>query len=81
MWNSEIYSVDLLRDVMEVFKFYNSSYNVHEQQDALEFFMWIVDRIHVESCSGNSGKKKSLKNKAESKVYLTTKSLEKVSYA
>lgn len=63
VWDTDIYSMNLQQEVMNVVQFYNSSLNVYEQQDALEFFMWLVDQIHQEIATGSPPKRKSVKAK------------------
>jgi len=63
IWDTEIYSMNLQQEVMDVVQFYNRSLNVYEQQDALEFFMWLVDQIHQEIATGSAPKRKSVKAK------------------
>ena len=65
------YSMSLLEDVMEIIKYYNRSYNVHEQQDAQELLMWMVNQIHTECCSSSAPKRRSVKSK-DIKVRITS---------
>lgn len=61
IWNGDLYSLDLLQDVMNCVGAYNNQYNIFEQQDALEFFMWLIDKIHEESVKLPKKKYKELK--------------------
>ena len=63
LWNSNLYSLNLLQEVMDVIAASNKQYNVFEQQDALEFFMWIIDKIHEESTTATSKKKVTSESK------------------
>lgn len=53
----------LLEEVLEVVRFYSRSYNINEQQDAQEIFMWLINQIHNESCRNTAPKRRSIKSK------------------
>lgn len=63
IWNGDFYSLDLLQDVMNVISAHNNQCNMFEQQDALEFFMWLIDKIHEELVKLPKKKCKELKVK------------------
>ena len=65
----ENYTQQLLEEVLEVVRFHNRSYNINEQQDAQEIFMWLINQIHSESCSNAAPKRRSIKSK-DIKVFI-----------
>ena len=63
LWQADLYSIDICREFHEVLGYYGQQYGGVEQQDAQEFFMWLIDKVHEESIKAPRKKPKDLKVK------------------
>ena len=49
LWLIDCYNIELCKKFHDVIGSYDKQYAGYEQQDAQEFFMWLIDRIHEDS--------------------------------
>ena len=61
LWQVELYSIELVQEFHDVIGYYGNQYQGAEQQDAQEFFMWLIDKVHEESTRQPKMKAKDLK--------------------
>lgn len=62
LWQNELYSIDLVQQFHYMIGYYGKQYQGGEQQDALEFLMWLIDKVHEESTIAPKAKQKDLKH-------------------
>ena len=60
LWHSDLYSIDVARELHEVIGYYERQYSGAEEQDAQEFLMWLINKIHEESVKAPRKKQKDL---------------------
>lgn len=60
LWHSDLYSIDVARELHEVIGYYERQYSGAEEHDAQEFLMWLINKVHEESVRAPRKKQKDL---------------------
>lgn len=60
LWHSDLYSIDVARELHEVVGYYERQYSGAEEHDAQEFLMWLINKVHEESVRTPRNKEKDL---------------------
>ena len=74
LWLTDCYNIELCKKFHDMIGSYNKEYAGYEQQDAQEFFMWLIDRIHEVSGRRLNRKKSKPRHLKVMLVFLTIES-------